>query len=200
MKFVPFEQQNATIAKDQPEYQPIPVYHNPEIEGHPHVMCIEMDEQEHAEYLRTGRFYFVLYLGAVQVFPPIGPSTLNPFDFDLLGNEISSAEKKRREFNTRASELKNNIQKIVRGLSLDVNEQRALSQLFLTIGFQGFVSKNDIRAMVSLGLPMYNHLAMVLECKPDDIFKLADKREIKSLHVIEAVNKMTGEEGPFYAC
>lgn len=49
-------QSNQTLAEDQPEYQPLPIVRFPSKEGYT-MHCWEANEEEKAEFAKTGRLY-----------------------------------------------------------------------------------------------------------------------------------------------
>jgi hypothetical protein len=54
---VAFHEQNGVLAKDQPEYLPLPVYRAPDGQV---TSCWELDEDERAIVARTGKVYLTV--------------------------------------------------------------------------------------------------------------------------------------------
>ena len=73
MTVVPFEQQNLVIGENQPQYSPIPAFHNP-IEGSL-AFCIKLNAEEQKQVQESGTVWMKLYTGG-KPFPPIHPSML----------------------------------------------------------------------------------------------------------------------------
>lgn len=73
MKAINFKECNMKIAEHQPEYQTLPVCHNP-AEGSI-VYCFELDESEIKQVRETGRIYLKQITGNRSM-QPIGTSCL----------------------------------------------------------------------------------------------------------------------------
>lgn len=73
MRAVEFDEHNLKIAEHQPEYETLPVFHNPK-EGSI-VYCFELDEKEIKQVRETGRIYIkqITFNKAMQ---PIGMTCL----------------------------------------------------------------------------------------------------------------------------
>lgn len=54
MKPIPFKQQNAVLAKDQPQYQPLPVHRTQDYEF---ISCWQLSWRERIKLLFTGRIW-----------------------------------------------------------------------------------------------------------------------------------------------
>jgi hypothetical protein len=78
MQPVEFPQQTAILAKDQPQYTPLPVHVGPPEEGYPMTACLELSEEEKAEIAATGKFWLT-QITFGHPFQPIRLSTQNPF-------------------------------------------------------------------------------------------------------------------------
>lgn len=76
MKAIPFPEQNTIVAKDQPEYQPLPA----KISGHPDVMmavCYKLTFRERIKLFFTGKLWLetlTFHRGVT----PIRPSVNEP--------------------------------------------------------------------------------------------------------------------------
>lgn len=73
MKAIDFKEANLKIAEHQPEFETLPVFHNPEKGSI--VYCMELDEAEIKQVRETGRIYIkqITYNKKMQ---PIGMSCL----------------------------------------------------------------------------------------------------------------------------
>lgn len=78
MKAVPFEGHNTVLAKDQPQYQQLPVLHEPEKEGSPMTACFQLDPIELYEIQKTGLLWTIQWTFG-QPFQPISMTTVCPF-------------------------------------------------------------------------------------------------------------------------
>lgn len=77
MKAVEFPEQNEILAKDQPQYQQLPV-HIGNTEETPFTACMELDDEEIEELVRTRRIWHTQFTFGTQ-YHPIRMSTKNPF-------------------------------------------------------------------------------------------------------------------------
>lgn len=78
MEAIEFKQQTNILAKDQPEYQPLPVHINTEDPMTPMTCCFKLSEQELKEIVETGVLWFTQSTFG-QPFQPVRMSTQNPF-------------------------------------------------------------------------------------------------------------------------
>jgi hypothetical protein len=78
MKPVKFPEVNCELAKDQPEYEPLPVFYNAESPAKEMTACFQLSDEEVAEIVRTRKIWHTqLTLG--NPFQPIYLSTQSPF-------------------------------------------------------------------------------------------------------------------------
>lgn len=61
MKPIEFEEQNFVFAKDQPQYQPLPVHVDRTKAECPVTSCWELSDDEKAEIIRTGKIYLNMW-------------------------------------------------------------------------------------------------------------------------------------------
>ncbi len=73
MEAIEFEECNLKIAEHQPEFQTLPVFHDPEKGSI--VYCMELDEAEIKQVRETGRIYIKQITGNKKM-QPIGLSCL----------------------------------------------------------------------------------------------------------------------------
>lgn len=77
MKPIEFPQQNAVLAKDQPEYQPLPVCQVPDAHGTV-ISCWQLTWRERWQLLWSGRLW-LSQLTFRQLLQPQLPSVQSPF-------------------------------------------------------------------------------------------------------------------------
>ncbi len=75
---VNFPEANVQLAKDQPEYQTLPVLYEPTAEGVPMTCCFELSEDELKEINDTGKLWHTQWTFG-HPFQPIRMSTKRPF-------------------------------------------------------------------------------------------------------------------------
>lgn len=75
---VEFPQANCILAKDQPEYDPLPVHIDVVDPARPMTCCFQLNKEEIDEIVKTGKIWFT-QLTFGQLFHPISMSTQNPF-------------------------------------------------------------------------------------------------------------------------
>jgi len=78
MDAIEFPEQTIVLAKDQPEYSPLPVHIGSEAEGTPMTACFKLSAEELAEINETG----IIWVGQLtfgKLLQPIRVSTKNPF-------------------------------------------------------------------------------------------------------------------------
>lgn len=80
MKAIEFPEVNVRIAENQPEYETLPVYVDPEDPSTPTTMCIELEPEEIKQVIDTGRIWLST-LTFRQPFHPIKMSFLRPEGF-----------------------------------------------------------------------------------------------------------------------
>lgn len=78
MKAIEFAQQTAILAKDQPEYQPLPVHIDHGDKMVPMTCCFELSPEEIKEINETGKLWYTQSTFG-QPFQPIRMATSNPF-------------------------------------------------------------------------------------------------------------------------
>lgn len=78
MEAVEFPQQTTVLAKDQPQYQPLPVRYEPDKEGQPMTCCFKLSPQELREINATGLIWHNQWTFG-QPFHPIMMTTRSPF-------------------------------------------------------------------------------------------------------------------------
>lgn len=79
MKAVPFEGHNVILAKDQPQYQQLPVLHEKNREGQPMTACFQLEQYEIDQLNKTGLLWTTQWTFG-QPFQPISMSTACPFE------------------------------------------------------------------------------------------------------------------------
>lgn len=79
MKAIEFPQQTHILAKDQPEYEPLPVHIAAGEPGTPFTCVFELSDEEIAQIVQTKRLYYT-QLTCGNLFQPVRLSTMNPFD------------------------------------------------------------------------------------------------------------------------
>lgn len=79
MKPIRFKQVNIVLAENQPQYQPLPVQFNDELEEQPMTSCWELDEAELAQIIKSKKIY-LKQLTFGNPFQPIHPTIYNPFE------------------------------------------------------------------------------------------------------------------------
>jgi len=79
MKAVPFEGHNTILAKDQPQYQQLPVLHEKDREGQPMTACFQLEQHEIDQLNKTGLLWSTQWTFG-QPFQPISMSTACPFE------------------------------------------------------------------------------------------------------------------------
>ena len=78
MEAIEFDQQTVVLAKDQPQYQPLPVHRDPSKEGVPVTCCFKLSPEELEDISKTGLLWHTsLTFG--QALQPIRMTTKNPF-------------------------------------------------------------------------------------------------------------------------
>lgn len=75
---VEFSQANVVLAKDQPEYVPLPVFMNRYDQTVPMTACFELSDEELGEIILTKRLWLT-QLTFGRSYSPIELSTQNPF-------------------------------------------------------------------------------------------------------------------------
>lgn len=78
MEAIEFPEQTVVLAKDQPEYSPLPVHIGSESEGTPMTACFKLSAEELAEINETG----IIWIGQLtfgKLLQPIRISTKKPF-------------------------------------------------------------------------------------------------------------------------
>lgn len=78
MEAIEFEGQSTVLAKDQPQYQPLPVHIGTEEDGYPLTACFKFSPEELAQINETG----VIWVGQLtfgKLLQPIRISTQKPF-------------------------------------------------------------------------------------------------------------------------
>lgn len=78
MKPIEFEQQTVILAKDQPEYQPLPVHIGSSSEGEI-ISCWELSDEDIAQLTKTRKLW-LSQLTFGQMFQPQLPCAYNPFE------------------------------------------------------------------------------------------------------------------------
>lgn len=81
MTFHEFEQQNAVLAENQPEYHPLPVNINPAQPEHPFTFCIHFEPKDLENIFNNGGFAYFTQLTFGKNFQPVSFSTEIPWDF-----------------------------------------------------------------------------------------------------------------------
>lgn len=75
---VQFPEVNCVLAKDQPEYTPLPVFYNRESPQKEMTACFELTDEEVAEVIRTRKIWHT-QLTFGNPFQPIWLTTSSPF-------------------------------------------------------------------------------------------------------------------------
>lgn len=78
MEAVDFPEKNLDLAKDQPEYQTLPVLYEPDKEGAPMTACFKLSPEEIADIVATGHVWHTQWTFGNN-FQPIRMSTSKPF-------------------------------------------------------------------------------------------------------------------------
>lgn len=78
MDAIDFPERNVELAKDQPEYQTLPVLSEPEKEGQPMTCCFQLTKEEILEIVATGQIWHTQWTFGAP-FQPIRMSTQKPF-------------------------------------------------------------------------------------------------------------------------
>ena len=78
MKAIEFPQANEILAKDQPQYQPLPVHIDTTDPSTPFTVCFELSDEEINEIVRTRKLWHTQVTFG-QRFHPIMMTTQNPF-------------------------------------------------------------------------------------------------------------------------
>jgi hypothetical protein len=78
MQPIEFPEANVVLAKDQPDYAPLPVFLDRTDPALPMTACFELSEAEKEEIARTGKLYYT-QLTFGRAFQPVRLSTANPF-------------------------------------------------------------------------------------------------------------------------
>lgn len=78
MKAVAFEGHNDVLAKDQPQYQQLPVYMEPDKPEFPITACFQLDKQELEEIAKTGLIWHTQWTFR-SPFQPVSMTTACPF-------------------------------------------------------------------------------------------------------------------------
>lgn len=94
MKAINFKEVNVRIAENQEEYETLPVKINLVDPAAPTTMCIELDQAEINQVVRTGRIWLTV-LTFKQNFHPIKMSLLKPDDCTDPGNTLIDVERKK---------------------------------------------------------------------------------------------------------
>lgn len=79
MQPVEFPQQTAILAKDQPQYTPLPVHVGSKDENFPMTSCLELNDEEIAELIATRKLWHT-QITFGHPFQPVRLSTQNPFE------------------------------------------------------------------------------------------------------------------------
>lgn len=83
MKPIEFPEHNKVIAKDQPEYQPLPVYYAKESVNGEMVSCWKLTWRERFKILWTGKMWSCLW----GFHRPLAPQRLSVDKWDMLNKE-----------------------------------------------------------------------------------------------------------------
>lgn len=78
MEAIEFSEQTMVIAKNQPQYVPLPVRYAPDEEGQPMTCCFKLSEEELKEIAETGCLWYTQLTFGHQ-FQPVRMSTTKPF-------------------------------------------------------------------------------------------------------------------------
>lgn len=78
MQPVEFPQQTDVLAKNQPQYIPLPVHVGSKDDGFPMTACFELSEEEKVEIAATGKLWYTQVTFG-HPFQPVMLSTQNPF-------------------------------------------------------------------------------------------------------------------------
>lgn len=78
MQPVEFSEQTHILAKDQPQYTPLPVHIDETNEATPMTFCCELSDEEIAELVATKKLWFTQSTFG-KPFQPVRLSTQNPF-------------------------------------------------------------------------------------------------------------------------
>ena len=91
MKPIEFPEQNVVFAKDQPEYLPLPAFHNKESKEGEVISCWKATWKERFKFLFTGK----LWINELSFNKPLTPilTTLNKWD--LLNKEYWKNQNKK---------------------------------------------------------------------------------------------------------
>lgn len=79
MLAIEFPEQTHVLAKDQPQYTPLPVHINTNDESVPMTACFQLSPEELAEVNANGGKFFFTQLTFGNAFQPIRMSVSNPF-------------------------------------------------------------------------------------------------------------------------
>lgn len=78
MQPIEFPQQTDVLAKDQPQYTPLPVHVGSKEDGFPMTACFELTDEEVAEIIATRKLWYT-QITFGHAFQPVRLSTQNPF-------------------------------------------------------------------------------------------------------------------------
>lgn len=76
---IKFPQANANLAKDQPQYEPLPVFIDRSGDEIPMTCCFQLTPEEIEQVTKTGKFWMT-QLTFGHPFQPIRLSALSPFE------------------------------------------------------------------------------------------------------------------------
>lgn len=85
MQPVEFPQQTDVLAKNQPQYTPLPVHVGSQDDSFPMTACFELSEEEKAEIAATGKLWYT-QITFGHPFQPVHLSTQNPFTPQTIDN------------------------------------------------------------------------------------------------------------------
>jgi hypothetical protein len=86
---VKFSEANETLAKDQPQYTPLPVHVGSKEDGFPMTACFELTDEEVAEIIATRKLWYTQTTFG-HPFQPVRLSTHNPFEQQVYSASESS--------------------------------------------------------------------------------------------------------------
>jgi hypothetical protein len=90
---IEFPQQTIVLAKDQPQYTPLPVHVGTEQEGFPMTACFELVDEEVAEIIATRKLWYT-QITFGHPFQPVQLSTQNPFTKEVCSEAKETNFKK----------------------------------------------------------------------------------------------------------
>lgn len=145
MKAIEFPQQTDILAKDQPQYQPLPVYVEREPvdwiddDGIEHTTmvpmemtcCFELEPDELAQVIATGKLYYTQCVMGKQ-FQPIRMSVVNPFGQTVLSSEWGS-------------EIAKLVVKVFQSIDSPMEEKKDQTRKFIQIFMPGLLSRREAK-------------------------------------------------------